>query len=508
MQNKKQNKTLFKRTMLGAACALALAGTAGSAMAANWLMLQGTEPAGASARAEVWGFIQADYQADYSVANPTAFAPLNSPVNNYAAPKMLGPNLNSQAGFNVSRARIGVRGTGFPIDDHINYFLLLEMGNNGTTRNSNSANNNAFTSVKATDASITLNYIKGARVRAGLFKYPGAEESLQAIQAHDYINFTEVTNGLLLERFPNQAFTPCPVAAAAAPVCNGATGNLGQYSTAQLLAGASLNGFKAPAGAFRDTGIQVFDAFNVGKDWELSYAGMIGNGSGIEFDNADGKYDKYAYVSAEKKYGGTGPKAEGLKYFAWTQRGSRLIDLGNGAGAGAGTVAAPSLTSVDRNRSGFGVKYLKQPYRVTAEYIKADGMIFVGTDKPNFYFTSFSDGSSATARGRGWYVEGGWYIPNSRVELDARFDTVDRNEDRANEFRFNKWTLGTQYHFNAKTRLTINYEIRDFKMLHPAALSPVAAPAVASAANSAIVNAANNLNTVGNKLGVQLTASF
>jgi len=504
MQNKKQNKTLFKRTMLGAACALALAGSAGSAMAANWLMLQGTEPEGASSRAEVWGFIQADYQADYSGANPYGFAPaiqVPNPVSvpgNYAAPKMLGPNLNSQAGFNVSRARIGVRGTGFPIDDHINYFLLLEMGNNGTTRNSNSANNNAFTSVKATDASITLNYIKGARVRAGLFKYPGAEESLQAIQAHDYINFTEVTNGLLLERFPNQAFTTCTLSASGG--CAGATGNLGQYTTAQLQAGASLNGFKNPAGAFRDVGIQVFDAFNVGKDWELSYAGMIGNGNGIEFDNSDKSYDKYAYVSAEKKYGGSGARAEGLKYFAWTQRGSRLLEITSGGG----------LKSYDRNRSGFGVKYLKMPYRITAEYIKADGMIFVGTDKPNFYFTGTSasaDGNgitanSATARGRGWYVEGGWYIPNSRVELDARFDTVDRNEDYANEFRFNKWTLGTQYHFNAKTRLTVNYEIRDYKMVHPnTTLS-------GTNTTTAIGNATANLNGVGNKLGVQLTASF
>ena len=42
-----------------------------------------------------------------------------------------------------------------------------------------------------------------------------------------------------------------------------------------------------------------------------------------QFDNSDGKYDKYFYLSAEKKYGGKGPFAEGLKFFAWTQRGSR-----------------------------------------------------------------------------------------------------------------------------------------------------------------------------------------
>ena len=43
-----QGKKLFKRTLLGAACAFALAGASGPAMAANWLMLQGTEPEGSS----------------------------------------------------------------------------------------------------------------------------------------------------------------------------------------------------------------------------------------------------------------------------------------------------------------------------------------------------------------------------------------------------------------------------------------------------------------------------
>jgi len=38
----------------------------------------------------------------------------------------------------------------------------------------------------------------------------------------------------------------------------------------------------------------------MGNDWKASYAGMIGNSSGIEFDNSDGELDKYLYFSAEK----------------------------------------------------------------------------------------------------------------------------------------------------------------------------------------------------------------
>ncbi|MEZ5542892.1 MAG: hypothetical protein R3F42_12745 [Pseudomonadota bacterium] len=184
------NYTLRQAALAAVVTGGMLAGT--SAQAANWLMLQGTEPAGAAERAKVWGFVQVQYQKDYSDPNAAGA---------YIPPKLIGPNLDSQSAFNVNRARIGVRGSNFPLDSKTNYFLLLEMGNNGIT-----APGNSF--VKATDASVTFSHVPGARIRAGLFKYPGAEEGLQAIHVFDYINFTKVTNELLLERFPNKAYTP------------------------------------------------------------------------------------------------------------------------------------------------------------------------------------------------------------------------------------------------------------------------------------------------------------
>ena len=230
-----EHKKRFNRTLAGIACTLGLA-AAGPAHAVNWLMLQGTEDPSASARANVWGFIQAGYQKDYSDPNAAG---------QFVPPKMLGPDLDSQSGFNINRARIGVRGTGFPIDSHINYFLLLEMGNNAITQGSG-----AF--ARMTDASVTLNYIPGARIRAGLFKTPGSEEALQAIQVADYINFSEPANQLLLERPTPRVYTP----------------NVGPFTEAQLQGGSSLNGFKGPVGSFRDVGVQVFDAFDVGNNWE------------------------------------------------------------------------------------------------------------------------------------------------------------------------------------------------------------------------------------------------
>ncbi len=464
-----QDKKLFKRSVLGAGCALALMGAAGSAMAANWLMLQGTEPEGASPRAEVWGFIQAQYAKDFSNANAAGA---------YVPPKLLGPDLDAQDGFNINRARVGVRGTGFPLDGKINYFALLEMGNNGITKGTN-------TFAKMTDASITLNHIPGARIRAGLFKTPGAEEGLQAIHVFDYINFTEATNALLNERFPNKAFTN---STGVANTTN--TGNIAAQTEAQLQGGASLDAYSSPVGAFRDVGVQVFDAFDMGSDWELSYAAMVGNGNGVEFKNTDGKYDTYLYLSAEKKYGGKGAKMEGLKFFAWGQWGERMLDITDDL------VSNPK--TYKRDRAGLGVKYLKKPFRATAEYITADGMIFEGPDKPNYYFTRVVDGNGADAKADGWYVEGGWSIPNSKWELDARFDTMTRNSGRPNQHTFDKWTLGAQYHFNPKTRLTVNYEIRDFKC--------DSGTAPCTSAGAATPN--YNLEGVGDKVGVQLTAIF
>ncbi len=445
---------VFKKTLLATACVAATAGTA-QVQAANWLMLQGTEPAGTAARAKVWGFIQPQWQKDYSDPNAG---------DAYIPPKLIGPDLNSQNSFNVLRARIGARGAALPLDPNVNYFLLLEMGNNAIT-----APGNAF--AKVTDASVTLNHIKGARIRAGLFKYPGAEEGLQAIHVFDYVNFTEVSNQLMLERFPERSFP--------------AGGNVAPQT---LPPQTSLNAFTTSVGAFRDTGVQVFDAFDVGNNWELSYAAMIGNGNGLNLSDNDNNKDVYLYFSAEKKFGGKGPFAQGMKFFGWTQRGKRSFD-GNNDG---------TVEEYDRNRSGVGFKYMKKPFRFTAEYMRGEGMIFQGPDKPTFALVPPAvgnpnhPGNGLNAKAKGWYVEGGWYIPHTQFELDARYDQYNRNTNSQFELEFRTWTLGAQYHFNKKTRIAVNYAIRNDEAVNfPTGAGPN-----------------QNLDGVGNRLAVQLTTIF
>ncbi|MDH5259227.1 MAG: porin, partial [Gammaproteobacteria bacterium] len=139
------SKSKLTLAVAGVVSALSMGVTTQEAEAANWLMLQGTESPGAVGRAKVWGFIQPEVQ--YTDGEKVAAGPWEG--SNFA-PNMIAPNLTSRATFQMRRARIGVRGQGFPLDNKVNYFILSEFGNNGITNYSGAA---------LTDASVTLNHV-------------------------------------------------------------------------------------------------------------------------------------------------------------------------------------------------------------------------------------------------------------------------------------------------------------------------------------------------------------
>ena len=423
-----------KKLLLSAIGAATLMGSAVPSYAANWLMLQGTEKPGQAARARVWGFIQPEYT--YTEDTKLQAGPWkgNSGVFN-----QMRPDLKSPDGFNILRARIGVRGTGFPLDSNVNYFLLAELGNNGITRQGGG-------SVKLTDASVTLNHIKGARVRVGQFKTPGSEEGLQAIHVFDYINFTGGVNGLLLERFFDTDGSNTGVIPGAPPT---------------VLPGTNANRPNGPVGAFRDIGIQVFDTFKKG-DWEHSYAAMIGNGNGITRGDNDDNYETYLYWSSELLYGGKGARRQGWKMYGWYQDGKRTI-LKETTGV---------TGEFDRERWGLGTTFRKGKWRASAEYIDADGMIFNGTDggavpgtvsNPIGPFGTVTASFNMETEGEAdaWYIHGGYAI-TPKWEVDLRYDQYNRMTDvSAKERQFETWTAGVQYFFNKKSRFLVNYEFRD-----------------------------------------------
>ena len=399
-----------------------LAATASTtAHAANWLMLQGTEPTNQAPRAKIWGILQLDYQqTDDTKLKAGPYAGKSAAFNQVA------PQLSSSSSFNVKRARIGVRGNNFPLDSKINYFLLAEFGNNGITTGKNASQG------QLTDASVTINHIPGARIRVGLFKTPGSEEAMQAIGVANYVNFSNVTDRLLLERY---------------------------FDTSS--SDTQRNG---PVGAFRDTGVEVFDSFNL-KGWDTSYAVMLGNGNGLaRVDNNKNK-DTYLYLSTEKVFGDSkGPRRHGLKFYVWSQNGKRTIDN----------------TEKKRDRSGLGTTYFNGKYRLAAEYVNADGMIYGGTKGGGTPADGATFNVQPDQAANGYHVDLGYRVV-PKVELNVRYDYLDsgtKNNAKSGtnndeERQFTTTTLGAQYFFNKKTTLIANYEIRDIKAPGAPSSAPV-----------------------------------
>ncbi len=488
---------VIKKTALALAYAVLMAGVVATTQAANWTMLQGTEPAGTAPRIKVWGFIQPVYEKDTSKKNKY----VGTPGNNFemVAPKLIGPNFETQEGFNIRRARLGARGAGLPLDSNVNYFFLAEFGNNLLTHDTGGV-------VRLTDASITLNHVPGARVRMGAFKVPTFEEGYQAIHVFDYINFTEVAQQMMMERFPNKQWTPNR---------NNTTGFAytdGDNETA-------FNGFNKPVGAFRDVGVQVFDSFKFGS-WDTTYAAMYGNGNGVNLGDNDKNKDVYLYLSTEWIFGGKGPRRQGWKFFVWGQDGKRtLYNPDTPRAGGPGTDNEPGgKQEYSRKRYGIGTKFNNGLFRVTTEYLQGKGMIFLGPDNPTFTMTAPTGAGGCVAgdpnnvcplladgrkgESAGYYIDLGWYIPSTAWELDVRYDFYDRLTDAeklagpcAFNFEFKTLTVGTNYHFNKKSRITVNAAKRDFKS--------VDCPDAATGGNPN-----NNLEGIDMRYSVQLTHIF
>ncbi len=400
------------------------------AYAVNWFQLQGTEAPGAPSY-KLWGFVQPTYttiKGTPVTGLQGAAVPFNNQVflNN-----LVGPDLERSDQFQFLRARPGVRGVIPGTDAKINYFVLAEVGDNGLTYNRNLSERGLHYHVPAafTDASVTFNYLPGARIRAGLFKLPMGEEALQGIQAMTYINYSNATDVLLNERFLRFSNDP---KAPAAP-------------TGSVLKSADLIG---PVGGFRDVGVEAFDWFNFGR-WEYAYAFMASQGNGIEWTNGTGSLDLTARLQASYVFEGRGPTRQDVTFYMWEQDGDRSF---NGQ-------------TVDRMRRGAGFKFARGAWRASAEYIDARGMIW-GQPSPQFVDISAATnvdpvqtvGPSSTANG--YYVDLGWKF-HKKWELDWRYDELNRFTDSPVDERIQKtYTYGAQYFYSPTLRFTLNYERR------------------------------------------------
>ncbi len=442
--------------------------------AADWLMLQGTEHPKAK-KTKVWGFIQPAYTNDRSDNLSGLTGGFASNNGRRTAKNSVSPWFEDDSKLHVRRARIGVRGK---LNSKINYFTLVEVAPNLLTYD---PFGDKARTVALDHLSMTFNHFKGARIRAGLFKTPGPEESFQAIHTLRYIEFTDFIARQQLERFVTGSARPAN--SATSPVLGTAT------NTAY-----GFNGV-------RDWGLQVFDRIK-GKQWNVSYAFMLGRGEGIhESKDSDGKQDVYLYVSTDHNLpGGRGPYKNGVKLFAWYQGGTREF------------ASDTSGAEYDRLRYGFGVTALgklfggKYKHRFGAEFLFADGMLFLspsaGVAQGNVANGNLQFAAEKGNKSNGITLDYGFYL-NKKLSFDlryhrhnllnARVSTVDIGNERI----FNEWTFGVNYQFNRKTRLTFNYLMRDIE-----------APNAYTGNAVLTSNVQTIIDSTDDRIGLQLTYIF
>ncbi|WP_151900867.1 hypothetical protein [Sulfurimonas hydrogeniphila] len=460
-------KTTLKIKLLGLAGLVC----ASQIEAADWLKLQGYQPEFfapkgvivpyRSHKPKVWGFIQANYKKDEGKV-------LIAPDGKNKTPfSLLNPDLESQSGMSLFRARLAMRGMA-DNDNLVNYFFMTEFGNNGVNNLAGHRNVGTY----FTDASVTLKHIKGAKIRAGMFKYPGSEEGLQAVFVSPYIEFTSMTFQQLLERQVTK------VGAAQTGAAAGGAQTV-HYTSTEI---------NRPIGAFRDTGVQIFDTLPLVDSWNISYAYMYGNGNGISMSSSNAQATHYGYLALEKIFAnpGKGYYTNSLKMFVWGQSGKRKLLSNNGT--------ATTQIDADRKRYGLGFTYHKDGIRVEGEYMRASGMIYTGakdTDPdPQTENWQFQFAAGSENKADGGYVNLQYEIVQRKFEVFGRYDYLNRlTNDTKGERDFKTLTLGASYRFKGATRVDLNYMIRDAK-----------APGNA--------NAQKVLDNMGNRIAIQITAAF
>ena len=427
-------------------------------------MLQGTEADKVSHRPFL--FAQPSYTRDLS--NPISAGPNSG---KRAVPTMVAPWFKDDSAFHFRRAKVGIRGNfgGFMQNSFtrkMNYFVLAELAPNLLTYDFLGSREQL---VAADHLSLTANHIPGARLRFGLFKTPGLEETYQGIIAQDYIQFTDFAAREVLERFATGNTRASPSA------------GTNQTIGTPVKESEGFNGV-------RDWGTQVFDSFKL-KDWDYSYAFMLGRGSGIhESGRAQKKLEQYYYLSAEKNLqGGKGPWKHGMKYYAWLQYGERVFE------------SDPLQQAYDRRRYGIGSRSqgslfgLKARQRLDIGFMVADGMVFVGPAgavKGGDLMFAAQDGNRSRALSIDY---GNFFLPKweamirwDKHELLYETDDVIWTQGDARDIQTT--TYGIQYHFTPKLKMAFN--MIDRNVTAPNETHPVVS---------------NVVNSIGNRYSLQLT---
>ncbi|MEY3212943.1 MAG: hypothetical protein RIT28_3424 [Pseudomonadota bacterium] len=373
----------------------------GAALAADWVMLQGTEPSAGGdetpAAVRAWGFVQ-----------PLAEGVVGGePVTGLSSESLVGFNGerasfnrvgsgDATMGFSIRRARFGFRGVIPGTDRRVNWLVGAEVGQNALTR---------IDPIVLTDASVTVAVAPGLNVRVGQFKLPLGEEALEMNPiAAEFVSVSSVTGQLLNE--------------------NPSSGGV----------------YTAGVSGFRDVGVQVFDSFVLGQG-SLTYALMVSNGGmgGLDADNAkdlSGRLTWAPFVWGE-------PEAairDELSLYAFWLEGQRSVE---------GVEAR-------RMRRGAGAQLERHGLHARAEVIQGVGAIELGANPP-FPGQPVLVSTDGEAIGLNAFVH---HQPGP-IGAGLRVDSLWRLTDSPTDLRvFHTVTADLQLQMSPKARVMLDYERR------------------------------------------------
>jgi phosphate-selective porin len=176
----------------------------------------------------------------------------------------------------------------------------------------------------------------------------------------------------------------------------------------------------------RDIGVQLGGTILKVQDRPLiDYRLGIYNGTGINTTDTNEKKDFAARLITHP--------ITGLDLSAGLYNGSRYI-----AEVKTGTVVTTPARNADRDRFGLDLNYDWNDLAIRVEYLH-------GKD-------------DATKR-EGYYIQGGYYFFQKKLELLAKYDFYDADKSKADDA--STWVvLGANYNFNANTRLQFNYTLK------------------------------------------------
>lgn len=192
-----------------------------------------------------------------------------------------------------------------------------------------------------------------------------------------------------------------------------------------------------------------------------------------------------------------------MKFYGYHQQGVRNFTV---------DAAGTQSQDFDLIRYGIGARALGElfgaqagKHRLGFELMYADGMIHYmptgnvadGAVGNNVMQIAAERGNKA----RGITLDYGYYL-NPSWQFDVRYSRDDLLYQTAGVWMpsdkriFENLTVGVNYYFTPKTRLTVDYEFRDVRAPNPAATAP-------------LTNNANiTVDSVGDRFGVRLTHSF